>query len=683
MIRSLNASESQPTKKEACLSDDLLHLKLDSHEPRFFGRSSGAALVKTAAELKAASGYATPSSSPRSLLCQPWKPRVPDTQKPQYVFPSPDLLATLVDLYFEHSNIYQPLLHRPTFARALADNLHLRDDKFGANVLLVCAVASRFSDDPRVFDAAAPLDCGWSYYTQVPPLLENLFETPSLVDLQRLCLAIQFLEGASTLATWTLVGMGIRMAQDAGAHRRQPCAHHTVEAELWRRAFWILISYDRVISSRLGRPCAMQYHDFDVPLPTECDDEYWQHEDPACSFRQPPGKPSRVAFFNSFLRLNNILAFSLYLLYSLQLRIWGDSEWEEVVVAELNSVLTKWADTIPEHLCWDPNREDPLWFKQSVALYCSYYYVQMTTHRPLIAMVRETPPSMHALPSLGICTNAARSCSHVADVWYQRMGCTPAVILLPALTTAGIVLLLNMWSGKRTGVPPQMNTEIAEVQKCVQAMRVCESRWPMAGFYCNLLNELGNVGQVPVPATQGEKATETKAHTTEPDTAPPRTHKRSHSDSGGGPHVRMEVWPDSSDSESPPFAWVGAAHEPVAGEPGAGAGSYSVSPRFDVSFAAALHAPSSGSQHSMAFPNPNPNPNQTNPTTEWASMPPAFPNPNPSPTNPTTGWATVPLPSVMHRAGPQRNPTTSAEGTADAIDDAAIAMWANAPTNLE
>ncbi|KAJ6458029.1 fungal-specific transcription factor domain-containing protein [Mycena vitilis] len=537
MIRSLNARESQAKIEEACLADDLFRMKLGSEEPRFFGKSSGAALVKTTVDLKAASGYVSPGSSPRPLFFEYWKPKAPHTHKPHYIFPSPDLLATLVDLYFEHTNIYQPLLHRPTFSSALADNLHLRDDKFGANVLLVCAVASRFSDDPRVFDAGAPLDCGWNYYAQLPPMLENLFETPSLLDLQRFCLAIQFLEGASTPATWTLVGMGIRMAQDAGAHRRQPSGYHTVEAELWRRAFWILVAYDRIISSRLGRACAMQYHDFDVALPTECDDEYWEHEDPACAFRQPPGKPSRVAYFNAFLRLNNVLAFSLYLLYALQLRIWGDSEWEEVVVAELNSVLTNWVDTIPEHLRWDPNRKDPLWFKQSVALYCSYYYVQMTTHRPLIATVRETPHSMHSLPSLGICTNAARSCSHVADVWYRRMGCTPAIILLPALTTAGIVLLLNMWSAKRTGVPPQMNTGIAEVQKCVQAMRACESRWPMAGFYRDLLTELGNVGQVPLPPTQRDTETETKTHTIDSDTAPPHrnthTHKRARSDSSG------------------------------------------------------------------------------------------------------------------------------------------------------
>lgn len=53
---------------------------------------------------------------------------------------------------------------------------------------------------------------------------------------------------------------------------------------------------------------------FDIQMPTQCDDEYWEHKDPAQAFCQPPGKPSRVAFFNSYLQLSNILAFVLHLL---------------------------------------------------------------------------------------------------------------------------------------------------------------------------------------------------------------------------------------------------------------------------------------------------------------------------------------------------------------------------------
>ena len=50
---------------------------------------------------------------------------------------------------------------------------------------------------------------------------------------------------------------------------------------------------------------------FDLDLPIECDDEYWENDNPELAFKQPPGKPSLVTFFNCFLRLNQILAFAL------------------------------------------------------------------------------------------------------------------------------------------------------------------------------------------------------------------------------------------------------------------------------------------------------------------------------------------------------------------------------------
>ncbi|KAJ7612022.1 fungal-specific transcription factor domain-containing protein [Mycena polygramma] len=695
MIRSLNAGELKSANEDAILTESLLKemqgLRLESHEDRYLGKSSGAMLVKAAAELKA--GYAPPGVTPRALFgarrmqywtSQPWKRTEMETPKPLYAFPPPDVLAALVDLYFDHSNMYLPLLHRPTFMRALGENLHVRDEKFGANVLLVCAIGSRFSDDPRVFDPDAPLDCGWNYYMQLTPVLEHLYVTPTLYDIQRCCLTIQFLEGSAPQANWTLVGIGIRMAQEVGAHRRQPYVRLTAEAELWRRAFWMLLSYDRIISCTLGRPCAMQYDDLDLDLPTECDDEYWENEDPALAFRQPPGRPSQVAFFNSFLRLNNILAFSLHLLYSLnktkELLTVRDAAWEEHIVVELDSALNKWVDAIPEHLRWDPNRADPMFFKQSVALYCSYYHVQMTTHRPFIPMMRELPPA--ALPSLAICTNAARSCSHVADVWAKRMGHTPAIILLPALTTAGVVLLLNVWSGKRTGVAPQMNTAIAEVHKIMQAIRVCEERWQMAGLFWDILNELANVGQVPLPVPTSQPENETPHRNT-------NTHKRAHSGSVSGSGDRqysdVEVWPDpvdALDSVAGPFAWVGAGHEH--GAPGTTAGMlpmYSgdlgrlpVYPQFDFNFAAAAAAharaapEAGGSQQGMQFPHLNLNP-----------------HPNPHPT--TTGWAAMPMPLPDFTTGtvPQSeyHPPASTEDILSMLDNDAIAMWENVPTSLE
>ena len=55
----------------------------------------------------------------------------------------------------------------------------------------------------------------------------------------------------------------------------------------------------------------MIYFSFDLDLPLECDDEYWDNE-----FQQPPDKPSSITFFNCFLRLMDILAYAMRLIVS-------------------------------------------------------------------------------------------------------------------------------------------------------------------------------------------------------------------------------------------------------------------------------------------------------------------------------------------------------------------------------
>ena len=64
-------------------------------------------------------------------------------------------------------------------------------------------------------------------------------------------LTAMFLHGTSApQACWTIIGVGIRMAQDVGAHRKKVySASPTIEEELWRRAFWCVPS-SLLLSSR-------------------------------------------------------------------------------------------------------------------------------------------------------------------------------------------------------------------------------------------------------------------------------------------------------------------------------------------------------------------------------------------------------------------------------------------------
>lgn len=64
----------------------------------------------------------------------------------------------------------------------------------------------------------------------------------------------------------------------------------------------------------------MSLFSYDVDLPVDCDDEYWEHPDPEQAFKQPPGKPSKISFLKVFMKLLHILAFAQRNLVSLQSR---------------------------------------------------------------------------------------------------------------------------------------------------------------------------------------------------------------------------------------------------------------------------------------------------------------------------------------------------------------------------
>lgn len=198
------------------LADNLRNLRVDAREYRFFGKSSGAMLIKTAIDLKQEFTGRDTNMKPVVLgerrpefwrplpVCAPlhnelladrqcqWEDSMSGSCNPGYTFPEPDLLAKLIHVYFKDVNVFFPLLHRPTFERSLREELHYRDDMFAAVVLLICAVASRFVDDRRVLLDGVDSwhSCGWKYFDQVQVVRKSLLAPPSLLDLQFYCVRV-------------------------------------------------------------------------------------------------------------------------------------------------------------------------------------------------------------------------------------------------------------------------------------------------------------------------------------------------------------------------------------------------------------------------------------------------------------------------------------------------------------
>lgn len=491
------------------LENKLSGLSLEPSEDRFMGESSTVHILQQVKDF--GSEYAGREvdermnalrrggeTGPLSEALQQW-----ELSHDELSFPEPDLMREFINLFFEHIHIFVPILHRPTFEKAIADGLHFRDKGFAGVALLVCATGSRHSDDPRALLEGTNdrHSAGWKWFVQVRRLRRLVFGAPRLYDLQMSALSLLFMYGCSPpQACWIMAGVTIRQAQEVGAHRKTAYAStRNVIDEMWKRAFWSIVFLDRLTSGLLGRPCAMQDEDMDVDLPVECDDEYWDNPDPSLAFQQPPGKPPNISYFIYRLKLNQIQNIALRTLYatnrSKHLRTNTNPRWEQDVVIALDSELNKFIDSLPDHLRWDPTHENLVHLKQSACLYASYYAVQILVHRPFIMSTRKSP--LQSFPSLAICTNAARACSHVLDIMRRRTGIRMSPNFQVPAFVAGIFLLVSVWGRKKSGMSVDTAKEMKDVHLCMQVLKDSEERWPVAGRLVDLLSELAFAGGLP------------------------------------------------------------------------------------------------------------------------------------------------------------------------------------------
>ncbi|KZT18995.1 hypothetical protein NEOLEDRAFT_1142706 [Neolentinus lepideus HHB14362 ss-1] len=516
------------------LTESLKRLMTDTNHRRYVGKSSGFAFLQSTIALRreyrseshastSRNATVTPCIRPKFWIANPWEELKLPAARPSILhFPPDDLLISLVDLYFANINIFYPLFHEPTFRHNLAQKLHERDQEFGAVVLMVCACAARWSNDSRVLVdwSHSHHSAGWKYLNECTLVSKNLLSPLRPVDLQLAALAAMFFAGSSVpQCAWGMTGLGIHAAQDIGIHRRTRSGSQE-RAELyetWKRTFWVLIALDRDFSSGLGRACAIQDEDFDLDMPIECDDEYWTTTPSGPCFAQPSDKPSKLAYFSWYIKLDQIISFALRTIYSINksklLLGFVGPDWEQRVVSQLDSALNEWAESLPDHLRWDPKREDNVFFLQSAYLYCNYYRVRILVHRPFIP-VPGKPSRLH-VPSLTICADASRSMVRVIDVARRRAEGPFPIFVYPALMSAGIILLFKICNSRKTsGVSLGPAEDMEDLQRCLSALKQTEESWYFAGRLVDIICDLASVGDVSLPSI---RATSQAKRRREPD----------------------------------------------------------------------------------------------------------------------------------------------------------------------
>ena len=70
-------------------------------------------------------------------------------------------------------------------------NKHRTDIGFGSNLLVICAIASEYSDDARIFlEDSTCGSAGWRWFDQVAGFSCNFMGRTTLHDVQFLCVSI-------------------------------------------------------------------------------------------------------------------------------------------------------------------------------------------------------------------------------------------------------------------------------------------------------------------------------------------------------------------------------------------------------------------------------------------------------------------------------------------------------------
>ncbi|KAJ7234186.1 fungal-specific transcription factor domain-containing protein [Mycena haematopus] len=415
----------------------------------------------------------------------PWEKETYD-QQPRYVYPAADLIASLLEIYFINFHPTLPILHRPSFERSVAEGLHLKDSEFGGTLLSVLAVASRYSNDPRVFVGRdVTLSSGWMFASQVK-ILPKL-NPPTIYEVQMYCLLTLYALGTSVPEeSWFYLGLGIRCFQQRGEHRTRPRGPKSrTEHELWKRAFWSVLVLERTLCFCMGRLASRHTDDHDVEPPLEVDDEYWDR-----GFVQPIGKPSEISYFVFEVRLFEILGDVMRKIYGSKKRKilmgWDGPDWEQRTVVEFDSTMNDFLDSIPPHLMWDPeNPPHGVFFDQSAMLQITYNYLRISIHRPYIQKTTV------GAPSLSICASAARTIIRTASIWLSKLQRVPPPILITAVWMSGLILILDVLRAKRTA-PGMKNKDqdLGQVAKAMDILKFGETRLQPVGRLWEVLREL-------------------------------------------------------------------------------------------------------------------------------------------------------------------------------------------------
>ncbi|KAH8701524.1 fungal-specific transcription factor domain-containing protein [Talaromyces proteolyticus] len=321
--------------------------------------------------------------------------------------PPKEEAIVIVEKFFRDFNSVCPLFSQPLFMALLERQYSAQPyDSVGwwasLNVVIAISLGLQALDNVP----ASVLESSRDYLRNGLAVLTEL--TIRSTDL----FAVQALLGMALLMQGTpdprpsafLLASAMRLAHTMGLHKQESlCNLNSVEAEQWKRVFWIAYRLDNDMCIRSGLPLMQDSDDMNIELPSE------NPEDGLGQIPLPSGNGKANIFraMAEFARIDARVHKQLYSRQSLK----QSSEELLIRITDLDNLLEEWKENIPIDFQpdYDIKVESPTALSlHIIVLHFLYFHCSNNIHRTSIRHSSWLNRSSHGIQGAGIGTLNSR-----------------------------------------------------------------------------------------------------------------------------------------------------------------------------------------------------------------------------------------------------------------------------------
>ncbi|KAG1466149.1 hypothetical protein G6F56_004746 [Rhizopus delemar] len=320
-------------------------------------------------------------------------------------------IESLIGVYFEYVHKHILIVHKSSFMKQMNGTSNTP-----SRLLLyaMCAIASKWSLDQSHYSGNNLIPPGYSYYQKALGLLDDFLDIPRVSTVQALVLLVKYQEYFQRIGyfhrSYAYLGMAARMCLDLGLSEVEG---EGIEAEVSKRTFWAVFTYDLFMSIEQGRTTYFDASKCSTGYPAATSERSSTHED-------------IIANQSIFIQLCKILSvtYSVIRRFTIKKQTQGNHRTKEEIVEEqswlfsIHTHLENFFFEISQDFSADSQAaQDPF----VGLIYMTYYFCIILLHQDYIEMQPDkTEYNFIPYPHRRLCINAAQNITSIIESLQKR-----------------------------------------------------------------------------------------------------------------------------------------------------------------------------------------------------------------------------------------------------------------------